>query len=312
MIEARSDLSGMGWAVIGVVCFSCNDVLVKFLSGGYPLYQLIFLRSIVGLTVILTVIVPLTGDLSMLRTRRLVAHIARGLCVVFANFCFFLGLAVLPLADAVAIFFVSPLLITVLSMIILKESVGPRRWAAIGVGLLGVLIVLRPGTASFQAAAFLPLAAAAGYAFLHILTRRIGGTENATQMSFYIQLTFLVVSGTAGLALGDGRLDIHDHPSAVFLLRAWVWPAPADAVLIAALGLTSAMGGYSISAAYRATEAALVAPFEYIAMPMAVIWGLTIFGEVPDVTGLVGIALILGSGMVLIWREARARRPKRL
>jgi drug/metabolite transporter (DMT)-like permease len=305
----RSTPVGAIWALVAVLCFSTNDVLVKFLSGGYPLYQLIFFRTLFGLAFILAVLVPLTGgSLSMLKTRRLGTHIARGACVVFANFCFFLGLAAMPLAEAVAIFFISPLAISVFSVIFLGETVGPRRRAAIAAGMLGVLIVLRPGTEAFQLAALLPLVAAFGYATLHILTRKIGGTENATAMAFYIQVTFFFFAGSAGLFLGDGRYETFDHPSMEFLLRAWVWPSGFDLVLIGLLGITSSLGGFTISQAYRRSEAAYVAPFEYAAMPLAVFWGLSIFGEWPDIWAWTGIALIMLSGLILVWREAVAHR----
>ncbi|MEQ9037805.1 MAG: DMT family transporter [Silicimonas sp.] len=317
----RSTPVGALWALVAVLCFSTNDVLVKFLSGGYPLYQLIFFRTLFGLAFILVVLVPLTGgSLSMLRTSRLRVHILRGCCVVFANFCFFLGLAAMPLAEAVAIFFISPLAISVFSVVFLGETVGPRRWAAIAAGMLGVVVVLRPGSEAFQVAALLPLVAAFGYATLHILTRKIGGTENATAMAFYIQVTFFFFAGTAGLFTGDGRYETFDHPSMEFLFRAWVWPSGFDLALIALLGMTSALGGFTISQAYRRSEAAYVAPFEYAAMPLAVFWGLSIFGEWPDPWAWAGIGLIMTSGLVLIWRETVSRRrtldaamhPKRL
>ncbi len=314
----RSTTGGAFWAIGAVFFFSSNDVLVKFLSGGYPLYELMFVRSMTGVLFILGVIVPLTGSYSMLKTRRFPVHILRGLCVIFANFFFFLGLAALPLADAVAIFFISPMLISLLSILFLGETVGPRRWAAIAVGFIGVLIVLRPGTTSFQVASLLPLVAACGYAMIHILTRRIGGTENATAMVFYIQSTFFVVACVAGLGLGHGGFDAYDHPSLHFLLQGWIWPDLFDLFLMAALGISSSCGGFMISEAYRKSEAALVAPFEYVAMPLAVFWGLTVFGEFPDLIAWAGIGLIMASGLVLIWREAVARRgttidgPKRL
>jgi drug/metabolite transporter (DMT)-like permease len=313
----RATPVGALWALVAVLCFSTNDVLVKFLSGGYPLYQLIFFRTLVGMAFILTVLVPLTGGLGVLRTRRIGTQLLRGACVVFANFCFFLGLAAMPLAEAVAIFFISPLAISVFSVIFLGETVGPRRWAAIGCGLLGVLVVLRPGSEAFQPAALLPLLAALGYATLHILTRKIGGTENATAMAFYIQITFFFFAGGAGLILGDGRFETFDHPSLEFLFRAWVWPTGGDLGLIVLLGITSALGGFTISQAYRRSEAAFVAPFEYAAMPLAVLWGLVIFGEWPDAPAWLGIALIMASGLTLIWREAVAHArvrtaPKRL
>lgn len=309
--ERRAPIGAL-WALLAVVCFSTNDVLVKFLSGGYPLYQLMFIRTIFATAFILAVLVPMTGGIGVLRTKILFTHLIRGMCVVIANFCFFLGLAALPLAEAVAIFFISPLAIAVFSVIFLGEVVGPRRWTAIAVGFLGVLVVLRPGTEAFQVAALMPLLAAFGYATLHIMTRKIGVSENATAMAFYIQMSFILVSGLAGAAFGDGRYETFDHPSMEFLLRAWVWPGGYDLVLIVLLGVTSAMGGYSISNAYRRSEAAFVAPFEYAAMPLAVMWGLVVFGEWPDSHAWIGIALILGSGLVLIWREAVANRAQRI
>ncbi len=307
--QSKSTMAGAGWAMGAVCCFSVNDVLIKLMSGDYALHQVIFVRSFVGIAFLSAFLLPAAGGLGALKTRRLGLHIARGGCVVFANLCFFMALAALPLAEAVAIFFVSPLLISVFSVIFLGEYVGPRRWAAIAVGLLGVFIVLRPGTEAFQTAALLPLAAAAGYAALHILTRRLGGTDGAVSMAMYIQLTFLATSGLFGLAFADGAFAGSGHPSLAFLLRGWVWPGPTDALFMATVGVTSALGGYMISQAYRLSEAAFVAPFEYIAMPLAVLSGYFVFGELPDWIAVAGILLILGAGLVLIWREAVARRP---
>ena len=138
---------------------------------------MVLIRSLVGLMVLFMFIVPLSGGVKVLYTNRLGLHLLRGLCVVFANITFFLGLAALPLAEGVAIFFISPLLITIFSVIFLKEIVGPRRWAAVTIGLIGVLVILRPGSETFQTASLLPLSAAFGYATLHMLTRYIGKTE---------------------------------------------------------------------------------------------------------------------------------------
>ncbi len=308
MIGDNSPAVGASWALLATVCFTFVDVIIKFLSGDYPLYQVTFLRTLVALTFILFVLIPLTGSFSNLKTRRLGIHILRGLTVVLANFLFFVGLAALPLAEAVAIFFVSPLLIALFSVIFLGETVGPRRWAAIGIGLVGVLIVLRPGSEAFQFASLLPVGAAACYGMLHILTRKIGAEESATTLVLYAQFMMLAVSILAGLALGHGRFDVIDHPSAAFILRAWSWPETFDALLIVALGLSIAIGGFAISAAYRKSAPAFIAPFEYVAMPIAIFWGIVVFSEWPDQTALAGTALIILSGLVLIWREAVARK----
>lgn len=300
----RTNLIGAAFAVAAVMCFSINDVAIKFLSDRYALHQVVFIRAFVGLLVFTAVVMPFAGGPALLRTRRPVVHLIRGLCVVCANMCLFLGLAALPIADATAIFFVSPLVITVFSVIFLKEVVGPRRWLSIAVGFAGVLVIVKPGTAAFQLAALLPVVAAVLYATLHMLTRKIGGTETAATMAFYIQFTFLVASAGFGLALGDGRFAGSGHPSLEFLFRAWVMPNPLDYAILAMLGVTGMLGGLFISQAYRLSEAAFAAPFEYVAMPMAIMWGGAVFGTWPDTSAWLGIALIIGSGLYLLWRES--------
>ena len=303
-VTRQGNLRGALFAAIAVLCFSVNDVGIKFLSGDYALHLVVLIRSVIGMVVFLAVIMPLSGGVQVMRTSRLGIHLVRGLCVVLANMCFFLGLAALPIADAVAIFFVSPLVITVFSVLFLREHVGPRRWMAIAVGFLGVMVIVKPGTSAFQVASLLPILAAVLYATLHTLTRKIGGTESAATMAFYIQMTFLVTSAAIGLVLGSGQFAGSADPSLAFLTRAWQVPVPQDYFTLAMIGVTSVLGGFFISQAYRLSEAAFVAPFEYVAMPMAVIWGLTIFGEWPAPTAWLGIAMIVGSGLFLLWREA--------
>jgi drug/metabolite transporter (DMT)-like permease len=208
----------------------------------------------------------------------------------------------------VAIFFVCPLLIALASVVFLGETVGPRRWGAVALGLVGVAIVLRPGTEAFQLASLLPLMAAVCYAGMHTLTRKIGATDGAGTLIFYIQLSFVVTSAAVGLVAGHGEWAGTGDPSIDFLLRAWVWPTWWDLGLMVFMGFASAAGGYAIGQAYRLSEAALVAPIEYAAIPLSVFWGWVIFGELPDAVAFAGIALILSAGLILVWREAVARR----
>ncbi|MDP5085917.1 MAG: DMT family transporter [Yoonia sp.] len=294
-------------ATAAVLFFSINDVAIKFLSGGYALHQVVLIRSLIGLAIILTVIAPMTNGWAIARTKRLKMHMLRGLCVVAANMTFFLGLAAMPLADAVAIFFICPLIITVFSVVFLKETVGPRRWAAIAVGLIGVVIMMRPGTTAFQLASLLPVAAAFCYAAVHVLARRLGGTESAATMAFYIQIMFISVCIVMGLAVGDGKFGNQTDPSLMFLLRAWSWPLAADYPVFIVIGIGVAIAGFLISQAYRVTEASFVAPFEYLALPLSVVWGMVIFGEFPDGWDYVGMTLILGSGLFTAWREMQTK-----
>lgn len=309
MEKNAQNLIGISSALGASFFFTVNDTTIKFLSGGYALHQIVMIRAAIGLVFLLVMVMPLMGGFHHLRTKRLGMHVLRGLCVVFANMTFFLGLSSLPIAEATALFFVSPLAITLFAVIFLKETVGPRRWAAVGVGLLGVIVIIRPGGESFQAAALLPVAAAFGYAALHTLTRKIGATESAATMTFYIQLTFIAVSLGIGFFVGDGRLAPGDGTAMDFLLREWVRPPVADYKFLVLLGLASTAGGYLISQAYRLCEAGLAAPFEYVAMPLSIFWGLVVFGEWPDFWAWVGIALILSAGLYMGLREARQGRP---
>lgn len=303
MFRLSPALIGPVLAAIAITLFSLNDVTMKFLSGGYALHQIVLIRSVVGLALVLAVFAPLSGGFALLKTRHPGLHIARALCVLFANMMFFMGLAALPLADCVALFFISPFLITIFSVMFLGETVGLRRWLAIAVGLLGVGIVLRPGTSAFQLASLYPLAAAFGYAGLHIMTRHMRETENATSMTFYIQITFIVATVLVGLSIGDGRFAGSSDPSMEFVLRKWDWPLGSDLPYLVVLGFFAAAGGYCISQAYRLSEAALVAPIEYIALPMSILWGIMFFAEWPDFFAWTGSTLIVASGLYTVWRE---------
>ncbi len=300
----QNNLIGISSALGAAFAFSLNDMVIKFLSGGYALHQVVLVRAAIGIVALLAFMIAVDRSFTALRTRRPGAHLFRGLCVVFANMTFFVGLAAMPLAEAVSIFFISPLIITVFGALFLGERVGRYRWAAVVIGLVGVIIIVRPGSDSFQIAALLPLVSAFGYATLHIMTRKIGGTEKASTMTFYIQLTFVVVSLCMGLMFGDGAYSGTGDKSLDFLFRAWVMPERGDLWIFVLIGLASTIGGFLISQAYRMAEAGLAAPFEYVALPLAVFWGVVVFGEWPDLVVWLGIALILGSGLFTFWREA--------
>jgi drug/metabolite transporter (DMT)-like permease len=301
----RSAAVGISCALGATVFFSLNDLSIKFLSDDYPLHQIVFVRAAVALLITLMIIMPLDGGWAALKTRRPMIHVVRGICVVVANSAFFAGIAAMPLADASAIFFVAPLFITGLSVLFLGEIVGVRRWLAIVVGLIGVVIVVRPTGAGFTAVALLPAIAALAYAGLQTMTRYTGMSERASTMSFYIQLTFLVVTGCLALVFGDGRFAGSDNEAIEFFLRPWTTPPLTDGLIMLALGGVSACAGYLISQAYRGTNAGVVAPFEYTALLLAVFWGIVIWGEWPVWTTWFGILLIAGSGIYVALREAQ-------
>ncbi len=303
---------GIGFILLGILAISLNDMLIKLLSGGYPLHQMVFVRSCIGLCFSF-LFLRLEGGVALLRVDRPALHLLRGALVVVANMTFFAALAVLPLAEATALFFAAPLFITLLSIPLLGERVGPWRLGAVVAGFAGVLVMLRPWQGALDTPRLvlvLPVVAALTYALMQLLTRRLGVTAKASAMAIYIQGTFLVVATGFFLVAGDGRFaEGAENESLVFLLRAWVRPEGGDVWLFLALGGCSAVIGYSLSAAYRAADVATVAPFEYAALPLAVLWGWLVFGEWPSGPVWAGIALIGGAGLFVFLRERRKNRP---
>lgn len=304
----------IAFVLFGVLCISLNDMLIKQLSSGYPLHQIVFIRSFIGI-LLSFVFLHFEGGLPALRTDEPLLHVLRGVLVVIANMSYFAALAVLPLADATALFFVAPLFITLLSIPLLGEKVGPLRIGAVLVGFVGVVIMQRPWESSDSLSVsrivlMLPVLAALTYALNQLMTRKLGVKAPASTLAIYIQGTFLIVSLAFFLVAGDGRYAVNtENASLQFLLRAWVWPAPEDIWVLLGMGVNGALIGYCLSQAYRLADAATVAPFEYIGLPLAVFWGLLIFGDLPSWEVWTGIALILSSGLFVFFRErAKARR----
>jgi S-adenosylmethionine uptake transporter len=307
--------AGIAFVLAGMIAISINDMTIKQLSGAYPLHQIVFTRAVIALA-LLMVVVRIEGGWSLLRSNRPWLHMLRGLLVVLSNMGFFMALAVVPLADATALFFAAPLFITVLSIPLLGEKVGPLRMGAVIVGFIGVIVMQRPWASDAalgvsRAVLLLPVFAALTYALMQLMTRKLGATTRASALAVYIQLMFLVVSVGFWLIAGDGRYaDAVQSPSLKFLLRAWIWPEPGDWLPLLWLGASSAAIGYCLSQAYRLADAATVAPFEYAALPLAVFWGWLLWAELPGPAVWAGMALIVGSGLFVFLRERhRTRRP---
>ncbi len=304
---------GIGLILIAIVAISINDMLIKLLSGGYPLHQMVFIRSSIGICFSL-LFVQLEGGWGILKTKTPFLHLLRGLLIVVANLSFFAALASLPLADTTAIAFVAPLVITLLSIPMLGEKVGPLRIGAVLVGFVGVIIVIQPWQGSDARDVpfviyLLPLLAAVTYALNSLMTRMLGVTSKASAMAVYIQMTFIVVSLLFWVVAGDGRYaEGLENESLIFILRAWVWPQGSDLWFFLGLGLNSAIVGYTLAAAYRMADAATIAPFEYVGLPLAIMWGWVIFGDLPGPVATIGITLILGSGLFVFVRERQKKR----
>lgn len=309
--QENAPLKGIAFLVVGLSLFSVQDVIVKLLSGSYPTHEIVFVRGLIAMLPILA-IVHLEGGFRLLRTARLPALMLRGLCGFTCFTAYYLAIAALPLADAVTLFYASPLFVTALSIPVLGERVGAKRWLAVFVGFGGVVVMMGPAGGSLDPAMLLALGAAVAYAGQILMTRRLSRSERASTLAFYAMLTFILASGLVGLAIGDGRYAAEGHPSLAFLLRPWVWPQGHDLLLLIACGLIAGAGFYCLSQAYRMGQVSVVAPFEYSSLPWAILWGYLIWSDLPGPATLAGVVLVVGSGLYIIHREGvRGRRVVR-
>lgn len=310
--QLQNPAKGIAYIVFGILAISVNDMLIKLLSSGYPLHQMVFIRSVIGLCFSL-VLIQFEGGWSILKTNRPGLHLFRCAMLVTANLTFFSALAVLSLAETTALFFISPLLITLLGIPVLGEKVGPLRLGAVIIGFVGVIIMTRPwqsGEARDAALSIylLPLVAALAYAITQVLTRKLGSTTQASALAAYLQALFIVVSVAFWSVAGDGRYaEGLESESLIFLLRAWVWPAGQDVFLFLFLGINAGFIGYALAQAYRQADAATIAPFEYLGLPLAVFWGWLMWGELPDSVVVVGISMILAAGLFVFLRERQKK-----
>jgi drug/metabolite transporter (DMT)-like permease len=276
-----------------VVTFSLMDAGLKLLSAHYPPFQVAALRGAASLPLVLAWALATTGLAPLLHVRWSL-HLLRGVLGIAMMASFVYALRTLPLSTAYSIFFIAPLLITALSVPLLGERVGPRRWVAIAIGLLGVVVLLRPsGEGMLSLAALAVLLAALMYAVSAITVRWLARTDSTQAMVVWLM---------ALMALGAG-LIAWPH---------WVAIRPVDAWLICGVGVAGALGQYTITEAFRLGEASLLAPLEYTALVWGVLLDATLWGVLPDAVTWAGAAIIVSSGIYLLRRErvhAEAEHP---
>jgi S-adenosylmethionine uptake transporter len=293
-----SPLKGIGFLIAGVFVFSIQDVIIKWISGNYPVHQIVFIRSIFAVIPIL-VIAHFEGGFHVLRTHQHVLHVIRSLLMFTSYTCFYLSLAVLPLAETVSLFFASPLFITILAVIVLNEKVGLGGWIAVLIGFCGVIVMLKPGAKVINPAGLLALLAAT----CSIITRRLGKTESGLSLAFYPTILYIVFSTIVAITLHHSSITKNSDPNLAFLIREWQFPSQVDLFLLVITGLIAAAGFYFLSQAYRLAQPSTIAPFEYIAVPLSLVWGYVVWKDILEFQSIVGIVLIVGSGLYILGRK---------
>jgi drug/metabolite transporter (DMT)-like permease len=278
-------IKAIALAVSATVLFGSSDTISKYLSGSLPIVEFIWIRYILFL---ITAACLVRRRSILPRNPRL--QITRGLCVVGSSILFVYGVRQITMAQATTISFLSPLLITILSIPLLGETVGPRRWAAVAVGMLGMLVVVRPGLGGFQPAALFGVASAFCWALALIITRKISNSDTP-------QTTVLWSAG-----IGTAVLSL------ILPFQA-IWPTPKQLGLSLVLGVLASGGQWVVILAHRIAPASLLAPFFYSQLLWVSVLGFLVFGNLPDIWTMVGAAIIAASGLYTAHRE-RVRRQE--
>jgi drug/metabolite transporter (DMT)-like permease len=279
-----SQLRAIALMVVAVTSFSIMDGIGKVLSAEYDALQIIWARYAFALPPMLLLSSPWRWR--RMRRGRLDLQLARGVLPVVAGLAIVLSLRTVPLADATAITFVTPLLVTALSIPLLGETVGWHRWAAVVVGFVGVVVVARPGAGAFQWAALLPLCTALGFAIYQILTKKLTPiADPRASFAFTMVVGFVIVS--------------------VAQLFVWRTPSGEALALMAVSGLLYGGSHYAIIRSYEGAQASTLAPFVYAQIVGAMLFGYVVFGDVPDALTFLGTAIIIASGLYVVHRERR-------
>ena len=300
---------GVIFLCAGLFIFSFQDIIIKLLSTSIPVHEIVFVRGLVAAPLIF-LYVHYDSGLGALTTQRPWLHAVRAVAMFISYMAFYLALAAVPLTTAVALFFTAPLMITALSIPMLGEKVGWRRWLGVLIGFSGVLVILRPGLASIEPAALLAIVSALAYSLAQLLGRRLGATDSAAVMSFYMAIMFIYLGGLLGLAFGSGEFSDGTDPALDFLFREWTVPTWLEVAMIGTIGVISAMGFVLLTQAYRVGEANKIAPFEYTVMIWASILSFVFFGSIPDAFTVLGASLIAASGIYVLHRERKNQQSE--
>ncbi len=305
----RSDSPGLAVVCLcaAIALASSIDAIVKFLSGGYPVHQLLAFRAGMALPLLAIFVLWREGTFSVPRSRWKLVGL-RGLIMASAYLGFSMAVATLPLASGVALYFTMPLFVAAFAGPVLGELVPAYRWLLIAAGFTGVLIMIRPGSTVFEPAALLALYSAFGYGCSQLITRSLTGQVPSAILAFWGNAFYLVLALFLAVVFSGFDNPEGMHPSIAFLTRNWQMPPPADFVLMASTGFLSAAAMVLFATAYRLGEASFVAPFEYSAMLWATLYGFFVFADLPDAYTVTGGSVVALAGLVMLWLDTRARR----
>jgi len=274
--------------IASVICFSIMDICVKWLDY-YPIGQVLFLRFFIGFIPILFII-PRERLFDFYKTSRPGLHAFRAICGALAIIALFFGLRELPLADVVSLTFGGPIFVTVASIFFLSEKVGIRRWSAVLIGFIGMLLIVQPAFTDLNYFYISPIIFCIFFACVAISVRSLSKTEPNYRIAFY----FTVLCSVLGLAtIFQGN---------------WVMPYKTDLAIFIIMGLCGSIANLLLTQSYRLAEASLVTPIKYLSLVFAIVFGFLIWSEIPKLLTLFGALLVIASSLIIFMRENKLKK----
>jgi drug/metabolite transporter (DMT)-like permease len=309
-VRPQQRLKGALFLSAAVFVTGMQDAFIKNLSGAYPVHEMQTFRAAAALVLVLGWIAASGGLRPLLRTRPSGLLLARSAILSLASLTFYVSLAAMPFADAVAIYFSMPLMIAALSGLLIGERVPPWRWAAVVIGFAGVVVVQHPGFGVFEPASLVVLFSTLCYAVGLMLSRPVGMRVNSAVMSFWQLAGFLATGLALSMVFGSGALHDSAHPSVAYLTAGWSTPTWLDLAQMLGFGAAAALATILYTAGYKVAAPSFVAPFEYSSLIWASVWGFVLWGDVPGAATFAGAALIVAAGLGMIAREASDRKSE--
>ena len=293
---------GTLFLVLGMTVISIQDMLIKLLSGDLSIFQILFFRSTLGIIYII-LFQKITRQPVILTTAYPALAIFRGLMFFFAYSAFFFAQSKMPIANATVLLLVSPFFITILSIFFFRSQVGYRRWLTMIVGFCGVVFICQPTAGEFNSYYLLPVLVALAYAAVVNITKMTSDKETLYQQVLYLCFITGLLSGLMGLLFGDGRFDTAEYSEIVFITRAWHFAGINTLISLLAVSVFGIGGNLLMLGAYRIADPAVISPYEYTLLLWMILWGYLFWRDVPSLSIVIGMFLIVGAGIYLFHRE---------
>ena len=302
MSTPNNNPKGIVFILIAMMVFSVQDGLMKYIYNFVSLYEIYLIRTVVSFILILLFLI-ITKKPIVFKTQYPILTVTRVILFFFGFSSFYVSLTVLPLGTATALFFVTPFLITIFAHFFLKEEIGLRRWSAVIVGFVGVYITLNPDFSNFNYLSLLPILCAFCYSLSMIIIKKTSDKDSVYTQTFTFYIGAIILSIIFYFVIGDGQYNISDHPASQFIFREWFVDFNSNILLMVATGVTATLAFLFLFTAYSIASPAVVSPFEYSILFWSPLVGWLYFNEIPSLNTVIGILIIVSSGVYIFVRE---------